>query len=79
MSVLEKIANMEQNMDGENNHQLGEWEKHEKDREVLEQLEHLFHVNNFLPRAEKQKARVQRAISNLQGSVRPKNSVMHDA
>ena len=69
---------MEQNMDGENNHQLGECEKHVKDWELLEQLDHLFHANDFLPRAEKQKARVQKAISNLQGSVRPRNSVTHD-
>ena len=71
MSVLEKIANMEQNMDGENNHQKGEWEKHEIDRELLEQLDHLFHTNQRLFGAERHKAHSRRLISNLPERVRP--------
>jgi len=43
----------------------GEWEKHEMDRELLKQLDHLFNANNFLPTAEKRKERVQKAISDL--------------
>ena len=71
MSVLEKIANMEQNMDGENNHRPGEWEKHEIDRELLEQLDHLFDTNKLLFGAERHKAHSQRLISNLPERVRP--------
>ena len=56
---------MEHNMDGEINHQLGEWEKHEKDWGLLEQLELHFHANRFLPRAEERKARAQKMISDL--------------
>merc|ERR1719295_758744 len=43
----------------------GEWEKYEMDRELLKQLDHRFNANNFLPTAEKQKAQVQKAISEL--------------
>ena len=49
----------------------GEWEKHEIDRELLKQLDHRFNANNFLPTAEKRKARVQQAISELPEWVRP--------
>ena len=50
----------------------GEWEKHEMDRELLKQLDHLFNANNFLPTAEKRKERVQKAISDLPEWVRPR-------
>ena len=48
----------------------GEWGI---DWELLEQLDHLFNANNFLPRAEKIKARVQKKISDLPDEwVRPR-------
>ena len=47
----------------------GEWEK-EIDWELLEQLDHLFNANNEKISAEKMKARVQKAISDLPESVR---------
>ena len=62
---------MEQNMDGENNHQKGEWEKHEIDRELVEQLDHLFDTNQRLFGAERHKEHSRWLISNLPERVRP--------
>ena len=41
----------------------GEWEKREKDSALFEQLDLLFKANDFLPRAEENKARLRKRIS----------------
>ena len=43
----------------------GEWEKREKDSALFEQLDLLFIANELLPKAEENKARIRKMISEV--------------